>query len=217
MGQHFLRHSNPRVLYGKAVSHIALCRTLAFFHKKFHAAAFRCKLNCIPQNIDENLIDSQCVTIKPGVNNRTDFAPKPKALFYRLRLNHIGDLTHQIPKWNPLSVQLHFVSLNFTHLQNIVNQIQQVPGGIGNFFQTILHISPVVQMSAGKRCHSHNSVHGRADIVAHGGQKRCFRLISLFCQGKRSLQLLFGFPFGCQHIGNIRTHDTHGLMVAVAP
>ena len=49
----------------------------------------------------------------------------------------------------------------------------------------------IIQIHFGNGGHTHNSVHGRTDVMAHIGQKHTFGLARIFHLNQRSLQGFF--------------------------
>ena len=83
--------------------------------------------------------------------------------------------------------------------------------------QTICHPFPVVQMGHRQSRHAHDSVHRRADVVAHGGQEIAFRPVCFFRSCQCFFQRFLCLALRRQHIGHIRPHQAHGPMVLVSP
>ena len=76
---------------------------------------------------------------------------------------------------------MQFGLLNLAHIQNIVNQTQQMLRRYRNLFQIILHLPGIRKIGLRKGCHSHNSIHRGTDIMAHGRQKITLNPACLFC------------------------------------
>ena len=71
--------------------------------------------------------------------------------------------------------------LNLAHIQNIIQQAEQMLRRNRNLVKIILHLISVVQIRQSQRCHTYNGIHGRPDIVAHRRQKITFHAACLFC------------------------------------
>ena len=79
---------------------------------------------------------------------------------------------------------------DFRHIQHIVNQGHQMLGGIADLFQTVLHPPLIVNISSRNGRHAQYRIHGRADLMAHTGQKIRLCLIRMFCDCQCILQRL---------------------------
>ena len=149
---------NPAFLFGRS----------AFLHAEADPASFRCEFTCIAQQINENLVQAQGIPIKLLVDNPAGTDLKIKASLARLGLNYFGNLLRQTWKGYPHAVENQPGALNFTHIQHIVYQAHEMPGGQGYLFQAVRHTFLVIYMDRGQLCHAYDCIHRCADVMAHG-------------------------------------------------
>lgn len=70
MLQEFFAHSDSRIPDCKPVPYISWCLyRRSFICQKRYAPAGRCKFNRISQQVDQNLIDPQSITVKGSMEN----------------------------------------------------------------------------------------------------------------------------------------------------
>ena len=65
--------------------------------------------------------------------------------------------------------------------------------------------------------HAHHRIHGRADIVAHGGKEVALRPVCLFREGQGVFQRLLGLPLGSQRIRHVCPHQAYRRVIDIAP
>ena len=75
----------------------------------------------------------------------------------------------------------------------------------------------VIQIVQCQICHTDDRVHGRADVVAHSGEKICFGAVGFLSQIQGILQYRSGIFFGPDDISNITSDKTNRMMTFVAP
>ena len=73
-----------------------------------------------------------------------------------------------------------FSCFDLTHIQNIVNDPQQVLRGYVNFIYILQYLDFIPCIMPDQSCNTNNRIHGCADVMGHIGQKICFRLICIF-------------------------------------
>ena len=102
---------------------------LFLIHRKVQGnlPAFR-KFVGVGQQINENLVQAQGIPVKLLVDNPagTDSKSRPPCA---LGLNYFGNLLRQTWKGYPHAVENQPGALNFTHIQHIVYQAHEMPGG----------------------------------------------------------------------------------------
>ena len=112
---------------------------------------------------------------------------KSVALFLYLMPDYSANALYQLLQMEGLLCQAYLTSLNSAHIQNLIEKLQKMLTGDTDLVQTVLYFLRIACIGLGDGRHSHNGVHGCADIVGHSGKKICFCLIG--CLG--------GF-IGCQ-------------------
>ena len=94
-----------------------------------------------------------------------------QALVHALAVNHDIDLIQEIPEAEFFLLQRHAPGLDAAHIQNVVNQPQQMLGAGPDFFQLLPGMRRQIGVFQGDVVQADNGVHGRSDFVAHVGQE----------------------------------------------
>ena len=64
--------------------------------------------------------------------------------------------------------------LDLRHVQHVVDEPQKMLAGGGDLAVVVAHMGGVVGLAVDERGEAQDGVHGRADVVAHGGEERAF-------------------------------------------
>ena len=152
-------------------------------------------LDGIAHNIDENLLDPAAVAYDLLVLHIHDVHTEAVIMRLNLRPRHGQHPVDELRQAEFLLLQLHFPGFDLAHIQDFIDQGEQVVGGFRDFPQTVRHPLPVVKMIGGDCGHADNPVHRSAYIVAHAGEEFAFGLIGgIGCVdglAQRLLDLLF--------------------------
>ena len=100
-----------------------------------------------------------------------DILGKRNFLGRRLRCNQLPDGLQHLPHIEIAGIQLHLAALDLGHIQNVVDQPQQIIGGGLDLLQAVhdpLRALPALERDGR---HADDAVHRRADLVAHAGEK----------------------------------------------
>ena len=73
-------------------------------------------------------------------------------------------------------------TLNFRHIQNLIDQLQKVSGRIVDLLKTIQNTRRIVQMIHGDLGHTKYSIHRSANVMGHTAEENAFCLVCLFCR-----------------------------------
>ena len=73
-------------------------------------------------------------------------------------------------------------TLNFRHIQNLIDQLQKVSGRIIDLLKTIQNTRRIVQMIHGDLGHTKYSIHRSANVMGHTAEENAFCLVCLFCR-----------------------------------
>ena len=106
------------------------------------------------------------------------------------------DLVQEFPEGEFVTLQRHPAGFNTAHVQDVVDQAQQMLGADADLFQLIPRLGLKVRIPQRKAVQADDRVHRRADLVAHVGEER--GLDGFF-------NLCFSFPF--LHMGIDIEHD----------
>ena len=86
-------------------------------------------------------------------------------------------------------VQRQLAAFNSAHVENIVDQSQQIARGQLNFFDAVAGFRRIVQRLGGDRAHPQNRVHRRADFMRHPRQEIGLGRVGLLGGVQRGRQL----------------------------
>ena len=114
---------------------------------------------------------------------------------------------HQFRNITLLFLDLHLSTFNPAHIQNIVNQAEQMITGRKYFLQTVSYLIPVINMTGRNGGKSDNSVHRRTDVVGHIGQKCSLGPVSMLRLHQCVLERLGLFLLLLHLIGNLFGHN----------
>ena len=90
-----------------------------------------------------------------------------------------------------------------------------MPGGQADLLQAVLQPLAVVQVGLGQRGHADDGVHGRADVVAHGGEELALGPAGLLRLFQRPLQRLLVAALPLHRVGQIRARQAHAAQPQV--
>ena len=175
----FLADAHARVLHIKVQKFVAGVAFAA--DAQLYAAAGR-KFNRITQQVEQHLFEPQPVAPEFVRYVCLHLTVKGQAFLFQGKADGgMGEFQHFV-KAVVGAVQLHFVCFNFGKVQNVVDDVQQTGGGSPDFLQIValFWVGFGLQSQQGK---ADNAVHGRADFMAHVGEK--------FALGLRSQHGLF--------------------------
>ena len=109
-------------------------------HGQFHLAALRRKLHGIAQDVDEHLPQLHLVADVVIVDRRVDMAVISQALVVALSAEHRIDGFQQFREGEFLVLEGHPAGFDAGHVQNVVDEPQQVIRGISNLLQIALRL-----------------------------------------------------------------------------
>ena len=98
----------------------------------------------IGQQVHENLFQAQRISYIKLLQRLAVVNHILNLPLFRLGIYNLIHLVHQLRKIKVFVGQLHFPGLNLRHIQDIINQGEQVPGGGVNFAEAILDASSVI-------------------------------------------------------------------------
>ena len=146
---------------------------LLLFERDRDLSAFRRKFTGIADQVEHDphqprLIKKDIAVLKIDRLNRV-FDP----LLFHLQLEQLMHLVQDHQQVAGRLMQLHFAALDPAHLQNIIDQIQQVAAGVFDLIQVGPHGRRILFVFC-QSGESDDRVHGRPDIVRHIGKKSGF-------------------------------------------
>ena len=91
--------------------------------------------------------------------------------FQRLRIDNLVDLLHKCREIEEVMSDLHLIRLNPGHIQNVVDQGEEILGRGVNLLKTVFYCPRIVQLDLADGTHADDGVHRCPDVVAHAGEE----------------------------------------------
>ena len=123
--------------------------------------------------------------------------------FCHLRFVQCADVLHQIVKVKRHMLRLHVAGFQLAHIQNIVDERQQMLGGNMDLFKAVVHALMIFTIFLDNLQHTHHTVNRRADIVAHAGKELRLRFIRQRCFVHLSPQALVLLLLLCMELRGV--------------
>ena len=164
-------HADAVILKDEFIaSHPCLIRRL-FRDGKLNFAAIRRVFHGIAHKIGKDLLDAQAVADHRFVSHAGNVNAELMAVRLNLRIGHGEQIFHQIGKVEFLLAQIDLAGLDLAHIQNFIDEAEQVLAGLGNLLQTVFHTLLFVQTGHGDSGHADDAVHRGANVMGHIGEK----------------------------------------------
>ena len=189
MLQKFLAHPDSGVLHLKFVGRAAFRRISLLQDPDAHDSAGFREFHSIAQKIQKNLIQPQLVAQDMLIDYVRGIYVKFQLLGCDIRLDDRFQVVHDFRKGGLLFLDLDLSALNPAHVQNIIDQAQQMVAGCGDLGQIILDLLGIVDMRCGKGRKSDDSVHRRPDVVGHIIEKCSLCPVGMLGCSKRVLEV----------------------------
>ena len=141
------------------------------FDHKPHVAAFRRELNGVAQDVDHHLLELHRVADIVVVNRAVRDAFVVQPLIPALAANDGIDLFQAFGKGEFLCLDDHPSGFDARHVQDVVDDSQQVLRGCADLCQIFLDLIRSGRLVHGDVVQSDDRVHGRADLMAHVGEE----------------------------------------------
>ena len=187
-------------------------------YNEAHLSARRRELHRITQNIDQHLPQFHIVADVIIIDISYDAAFVIQPLVPALAADHGVDLFQGLGEVKLLLPDHHAPRLDAGHIQDIVDNTQQMMGGRADLFQRLPGLRGKIRIVQGNIVQADDGVHGRTDLVAHAGKERRFSPVRLFRCSQRVIQRLGGFhilPGFRIHIGKAEAHRMYDVVVPV--
>lgn len=131
----------------------------------------------IAHNIGENLLDTQTVTDNILMADIGNIYGKPVVVCKNIRLDHCDQVIDQIREMEILLGEHNLSTFNTAHIQDFIDQSQEMTAGYGNLAKGIHNPVFLVNVCSCQCSHSHNSVHRSTDVMGNIGKKIGFGFI----------------------------------------
>ena len=136
-------------------------------------SARRREFEGVGKKIDQNLAQANGVADQNVVCNRL-FYGKGQPVVGRLLHQHAVDVGQHAAQGEGICRQLQFSAFNVAHVQNVVDEAKQIFGGGFDFGKVAQRLLRQILRHSRQVRQAHNGVHGRADLMAHVGEKFAF-------------------------------------------
>ena len=169
-----LGHADPVVFKRKVEDTGPFGMGWLFLNAEMQTPALRGILHGVRQDVHQNLLEAALIPIQALVPHLADVHGQVMPLFNDHRPAHVEHVLHQIGKAEIVRPHIQASALDFGHIQNFVDQIEQMFAGRIDLLEAVPHFLGILNMGARNRRHPHNGVHGGPDVMGHPGKK--FRL-----------------------------------------
>jgi len=174
-------------------------------HHKVYLAAPRRKLDRIAQNVYQYLLQLGFVADVFLVGIAVDHAFIINSLVTALSVHYGVDAVYQPSEIKRLIFQQHFARFYPAHIQYVVDQAQQEPGGNTYLLQVICHRGRNALLLQRYGVQSDDSVHRRSYLMTHPGKKFRFGDVRLLCRIQCQTQLLLLIQLLLLYVRKVRT------------
>ena len=202
----FLGHADAGVFDGEHVGRVALARTRLLDEVDDDIPANRRELDGVAGDVEQDLVQTQLVDDDVLVPHILGVDEEVLLLRVDKALDHAAQVMQKVRHVHRLLVELHAAAFDAAHIQDVVDQAQQVRAGSADLRQVILHQLRVVYVRLRQRREADDGVHGRADVVGHVVQERRFRAAGLLGCGKGKRQALLLLLLFAQGFLELRVH-----------
>ncbi len=186
-------HADACIFKGKLVISAACDVRSLFFDLNTDPASGRRKFDRISHNVHEDLLQPLLVPDHILMLQSDNIHLQPESLRLHLRMEHRQQALNGIRQIKAALRQTDFAALDPTHIQDLINQSQQMFAGDRDLAQRIQYPFLFVNVHPRHGCHTQNRIHGRTDIMAHPGQEIALgqiRSLCPFCSQHKHLLLL---------------------------
>ena len=180
LGQKVLAHADTRVLDGKPEGGFAVERG-CLLDAEIDAPALVGELDGVPEDVDEHLPELHVVAYEVFVDVSDKVAVVLDSLFLTLHAEHGVYLFHELGEGEFLVLQGELARFDAGHVQNFVDEVQQVFGGASDFLQVVLDLVRKSRFMEGETVQPDDGVHGSANLVAHVGEEYGLCPVGFFC------------------------------------
>ena len=178
MRQEVLAHSNAGILDCEAKRRF-IVQACNFFDHDIHLPARRREFDGIAKNIDENLPQFHIVADVVVVDLAIDMALVVQSFLLALAAENGVDVLDQLGKGELLVLERHPSGFDAGHVQNVVDQIQQMVRAVAYFGQVVFDFRRRLRIVHGDVVQPDDGVHRSPDLMGHVGKKDRFGLVGL--------------------------------------
>ena len=190
MWKEFLAHPYTGIADDQLQNRIPV-KTSSFFNQKAYASAFRGELDRIAEDVDHHLLELHDIADIIIVYLPDRLAVVNNSFRMALIADHRINLFQRFGKRELFLLNGHPPGFDAAHIQNVIDNPQQMLGGSSDFGQVFLYLIAGCRIVHGDVIQADNRVHGCADLVAHVGKERSFCPVCALCH---SQSIFHGFP-----------------------
>ena len=192
MRQVFLAHADAGVADHEFQRRLPVKMRPLLDHKTYRAPFGR-ELDGIAQDVDQHLLELHDVADIIIIDAARDPAVVAQTFVPALAADHGVDLLKALGKGELLLLDRHAPGFDAAHIQNVVDDPQQMLRGGADLLQVFLHLVAGRGIVHGDVVQTDDGVHRRADLMAHVGEERGFRTVGMLRRSERVLQRLSAF------------------------
>ena len=171
-------------------------------------------LHGVGEQVHEDLAQPPLVADEPVVLDLVHFHGEHLVFGVGLLAHHGLDGFHGAGEGEGACCQGGLAGLDLRHVQHVVDEPQKVLAGGGDLAVVVAHVGGVVGLAVDERGEAQDGVHGRADVVAHGGEERAFGAVGVLGGGGGALEagadLVVGGDVGEREDGLLALGEHHG-------
>ena len=195
--QEFRTHADTGIRDGKAQGGLAVI-VRGPLHGQLHPAALRREFHRIAQDIDQDLAQFHGVADVIIVDLGFDMALVVQTLLTALAAEEGIDGLQELAEGELLVAESHAAGFDAGHVQDVIDQVQQVVRGRADLLQVAPGPVGQVRVIESDIVQADDGVHGRPDLMAHVGQEGGLGPVGLLrhAQGVAEGLLLLQVPAG---------------------
>ena len=95
------------------------------------------------------------------------------------RLHQVRHFLHDLPDIDPGLLEHHSSALDAAHIEDIVDQLQEVVAGSDDLIQAVFDPDRIIQVRGSDVGKAYDRVHRRPDVMGHIGQERVLGVSSV--------------------------------------
>ena len=181
----FFAHPNSGILDSKFKIRCFLgCRGFFDHAKADHSAAW-CKLDCIRQDIQQDLVEAKLIRDNILMDDILRIYIQIQLFCRHIRLNDRSEIVNHIRQMYIRVFNVDLSALYPAHIQNIIDQRKQVLAGYGDLPQVIPYLLFIINMRCCQCCKADDCIHRCSDIMGHVVQERRFGTVGMFSCNQR--------------------------------
>ena len=181
-------HADARVRHDEPVAPVARRRAIELVDLHLHEAAGVRELQGVAEQVQQDLVDAQLVAAHVGMAHPGGVHGEVQLAGARFGLDDAVEVLQEVDQVVGLLVEGHLAALDVAHVQDVVDETEEVGAGGLDLAQVLLNPLGLVDAAGGQGGEAHDGVHGRADVVGHVGEEGALGGIRLVGLGEGLFQ-----------------------------